>query len=353
MNKPSYEDLEKRIALLEMRISVSSEERDSLLSKELQAITRIFQMMMQYNLDDRKVEADVLDACLECTDSVYGMVGTINKEGKFDTTSYNSRTLSDCAFPAGLTWQLTMGMDIRGVWGMPMLNNEPLICNDIASHPERTGFPEGHVPLYRFLGVPLQRAGLAIGMVAVANKNAEYSNEDKNTLVRLAAIISLASELRQQVIQLNEAESDLEKGKQTLEEMNAALKVLLKKREEDKSEFEEKMLNNINILILPYLQKLQQITHDDQQKTYLHLIEANIKELLSPMAFSLSSKFHGLTPTEIKISSLIKNGGTNKEVAQILNTSIKTVEFHRDNLRKKLGIKNQKVNLRSYLLSFS
>lgn len=251
MNKPSYEDLEKRIALLESQIATRREEGNSLLSKELQAITRIFQMMMQYNLDDRQVEVDVLDACLLCTDSVYGMVGTINKEGKFDTTSYNSRTLSDCAFPAGLTWQLTMGMDIRGVWGMPMLNNEPLICNDIASHPERVGFPEGHVPLYRFLGVPLQRGGVVIGMVAVANKKTDYSNEDKNTLVRLAAIISIASELRQQVIQINKAESDLEKGKQTLEEMNAALKVLLKKREEDKSEFEEKMLNNTNILIWP------------------------------------------------------------------------------------------------------
>ncbi|RJP93702.1 MAG: PAS domain S-box protein [Desulfobacteraceae bacterium] len=478
MNKPSYDELEQRISLLETQMAIRSKDGNTLLSKELRAITRIFQMMMQYNLDDRNVEADVLDACLECTDSVYGMVGTINKEGKFDTTSYNSRTLSDCAFPGGLTWQLTTGMDIRGVWGMPMINNEPLICNDIASHPERTGFPEGHVPLTRFLGVPLQRGGLAIGMVAVANKNTDYSNEDKNTLVRLAALISLGSELRQQIIQLKEmdaslrcsedrfrkafenanegvclinihgefikvnhrmgeifgytaselaqktvydishpddpvvipdliqqylsggggrnvfekryihkngsviwgrvsssliqdndgqqmsfishfqditkkkqADADLEKGNQVQKEMNSALEVLLKKREEDKSELEEKMLHNTHTLILPYLQKLKQITHDDQQQTYLRLIEANVKEILSPLAFRLSSKFHGLTPTEIKISSLIKNGESNKEIAQILNTSVKTVEFHRDNLRKKLGIKNQKVNLRTYLLS--
>ncbi|MFZ2631798.1 MAG: hypothetical protein WA081_11555 [Desulfosalsimonadaceae bacterium] len=59
MNKPSYEDLEKRIALLETRISMRSEKGNGLLSKELQAITRIFQMMMQYNLNDRKVEVNV------------------------------------------------------------------------------------------------------------------------------------------------------------------------------------------------------------------------------------------------------------------------------------------------------
>jgi DNA-binding CsgD family transcriptional regulator/GAF domain-containing protein len=325
----------------------------SSISKELHAISRIFQIMMQYNTDDLTIEGHVLEACLECTESIYGMVGIINKGGEFDATTYSSRTLFDCAFPAGLTSQLTTGMDIRGVWGMPMFNNEPLICNDITSHPERVGFPEGHVPLNNFLGVPLQRSGQAIGMLAVANKNTDYSNEDKNTLVRLAAIISLGSDLRRKILQIQLAEADLEKGKQALEEMNAALTVLLKKREEDKTEFEEKMLSNTNTLILPYLQKLEQITIDDRQRTYLRVIEANIKEMLSPLAFRLSSKFHGLTPTEIKISSLIKNGETNKEIAKILNASIKTVEFHRDNLRKKFGIKNQKVNLRTYLLSLA
>ncbi len=138
------------------------------------------------------------------------------------------------------------------------------------------------------------------------------------------------------------AEIEIENKTKELEEMNSALEVLLRKRAKDKTELEEKVLSNVKNLIQPYLRKLQKITHNDQQATYLRLIESNFKDILSPLPF---------TPTEIKMSSLIKNGETNKEIAQILNISIKTVEFHRDNIRKKLGLKNKKINLRSFLLS--
>lgn len=149
------------------------------------------------------------------------------------------------------------------------------------------------------------------------------------------------------------AELEIENKTKELEEMNSALEVLLRKREKDKTDLEEKILSNIKNLIQPYLRKLQEITHNDQQATYLRLIESNFKDILSPLPFRLSSRFHRLTPTEIKIADLIKNEKTNKEIAQILNISVKTVEFHRSNIRHKLDIKNKKINLRSFLLSFS
>ncbi len=59
-----------------------------------------------------------------------------------------------------------------------------------------------------------------------------------------------------------------------------------------------------------------------------------------------------LTPAEIQIANLIKLGKVNKEIAEIKNLSSRTIEFHRNNIRKKIGIKNKKVNLRTYLNSF-
>lgn len=150
---------------------------------------------------------------------------------------------------------------------------------------------------------------------------------------------------------LKEKEAELSLKAKSLEEVNTALRVLLKEREKDKTELEEKVLSNIDELVLPYLERLKTPRLDNSQMSYLDILESNLKEIVSPFSKKLSSKYLGLTPTEIKIAHLVKGGKTTKEIAEFINLSPKTVEFHRDNIRKKLGIKKSKTNLRTYLLS--
>lgn len=89
------------------------------LEKESKAITTVLNDMLRGEVDDAETERRVLDACLDATDSAYGMIGVVNEHGNYDTTSYNSRTPHDCAFPDALAWELSTGMTIRGVWGTP------------------------------------------------------------------------------------------------------------------------------------------------------------------------------------------------------------------------------------------
>jgi len=138
-----------------------------------------------------------------------------------------------------------------------------------------------------------------------------------------------------------------------LEEFNAALKVLLKQREEDRRELEESILHNVKSLIAPYLEKLRKSRLSEDQMTYLTILESHIEELTSPFTKRLSQKYLGLTSLEIQAANLIKEGKTSKEIAETLCVSENTVSSHRFHIRTKLGLRNKKVNLRSYLKSLS
>ncbi len=150
---------------------------------------------------------------------------------------------------------------------------------------------------------------------------------------------------------LREKEKALENGKAALEETNAALNVLLRRREEDRNELEEKVLSNVNELVSPYVEKLKQCLTADKEKALVEIIQSNLNDIVSPLARKLTSKYFSLTPKEIRVADLIKKEKTTKEIAALMGVSMKTVEYHRENIRKKLGIKKEKVNLRSHLLS--
>ena len=121
----------------------------------------------------------------------------------------------------------------------------------------------------------------------------------------------------------------------------------------DRAELEESLLANVSRLVMPYLEKLRMSHTSDDRKLYLEILEAHLKEITSPFVRKLSSRFLGFTPTEIRVADLIRQGQTSKEIAEILNTSEEATLFHRQNIRKKLGIKKEKVNLRAYLASLS
>jgi PAS domain S-box-containing protein len=146
---------------------------------------------------------------------------------------------------------------------------------------------------------------------------------------------------------------ELENKTHELEEVNAALKVLLKHREKDKKDVEEKVVANVKKLVLPYVEKLNNSRLNDRQIVYLNIIKSNLEDIITPFLHQLSSKYSDLTPSEIQVADLVKEGKTTKEIAELLNSSTGTIDFHRNNLRKKLGLRNTKTNLRSFLLALT
>ena len=147
-----------------------------------------------------------------------------------------------------------------------------------------------------------------------------------------------------------QAGKSLDAQSRTLEEVNTTLRVLLNQREEGKSELEENILSNIKDLILPYVEKLKSELPAEQTGT-IDIIEANLKEITSPIVRKMQTL--GLTPREIAVASLLKEGKTTQQIGELLDISSKAVEFHRYNIRRKLGLAHKKTNLRSHLLSIT
>jgi DNA-binding CsgD family transcriptional regulator len=78
-----------------------------------------------------------------------------------------------------------------------------------------------------------------------------------------------------------------------------------------------------------------------------------LEDIASPLAKKLSSEQYRLTPKEMHVARLIKEGKTTKEIAELMHSSGRTIEFHRENLRKKLDLRTRKSNLWSRLLTLS
>jgi len=148
-------------------------------------------------------------------------------------------------------------------------------------------------------------------------------------------------------------EQELEAKSYRLQEVNSALKALLRQRDEDRKEFEEALVTNIENLILPYIKRLKSSPLSGSQASLLEILESHLKELTSKFGKTLALEYRVLTPTEMRVAALVRDGKTSKEIADLLCISEKTASFHRNNIRTKLGLRDTGANLRSHLLSLA
>jgi PAS domain S-box-containing protein len=144
-----------------------------------------------------------------------------------------------------------------------------------------------------------------------------------------------------------ERTAELEGKNIILHELNAALKVLLKKREDDKKDIEERFVANIHSLVLPYVELIKKGHLDVRQLAQLDIMKAHIREIATPLLKNLG-QFH-LTPKEIKVAALVRQGRSTKEIIEILGIGSASITVHRKNIRRKLGLSDRRINLESHL----
>ena len=222
------------------------------------------------------------------------------------------------------------------------------------------------IPMERIIGssfldlVPVEHRSTFISFIEQSHKKKSMQELPLKTASGKVVYVHLAGgcELRDprntcivatDISARKEAEEGLDIKSRSLEEVNTALRVLLKQREGDKSELEENILSNVKELILPHVERLKKSRLDALQRSSVDIIEGNLREITSPIIRKMQN--FDLTPKEIEVVSHLKAGKTTKQIAELLGVSPRAVEFHRYNIRKKLGLDQKKTNLQSYLLS--
>jgi len=170
-----------------------------------------------------------------------------------------------------------------------------------------------------------------------------YVRDRKGELIGFVSIISDISERKKMEDDLKKSHESLElkikERTSTLEEMNTALSVLLRKRNNDKKETEMKIISHYKSLVLPFVEKLKNSLTLEDQRNLMMILESNLKEFLEPFSQKLSDPLVNLTPVEIQIANMVKQGMSNKEIAKTLNNSIRTITNHRQHIRTKLKIR--------------
>ena len=134
-------------------------------------------------------------------------------------------------------------------------------------------------------------------------------------------------------------------------ERTRALKVVMDIREEISEENEKKIKANLFSRIFPMIETLREMLNKPRQKACLDIITSGVDEILSDFSRKLSSAHFNLTPSEIQVAGLIRDGKSSKQIAHLLCLSENTVIFHRRNIRKKLGLTDRGKNLKTVLKS--
>lgn len=164
-------------------------------------------------------------------------------------------------------------------------------------------------------------------------------------------LIEALSERISRFVERIKAQDQLEMEKSALNNMNITLSEVLARVHSEKREIGDSIYANFNKVILPIIHALGSGANSKQKK-YISLLRSSLEDLTSPFINRLSKDFMSLTPSEIQICNMIRGGLSTKEISSLRGLSIATINKHRENIRKKLGLTNKTVNLITFLNTY-
>lgn len=266
-------------------------------------------------------------------------------------------------YPVGLSFQLNPKLYCQGV----LERDGELVVEDAKCDPVWADNDDLEHGMTFYIGLPLKWPdGSVFGTICVLDRKqnrrallfreglAQFARMVESDLALLQEVYlrrALEEKLNETLAQLETRVSDRTRE---LQETNIALRVLLSSLDDDRKNRDHEIVEQVRSRVLPYLEKVRaQLSGDEAQFVYLELAEKNLNEITSSLSDKLTDAFAAMTPTEMEIAQMVMFGKTTKDIAKALSRETSTIDFHRNNIRRKLGLEGRDQNLRSHLLSIS
>jgi len=216
--------------------------------------------------------------------------------------------------------------------------------------------PEAELPSVSAMFEAQARGEVAVASVPCLKRNGEIFYADINPAqacidgrdCAIGIFRDITDRLKAEAA-LKKTYADLEAEKKLLEDKNIAFREAMTAIEAEKNKMKDEVIVSVNKIVLPILKRMR--LKGGAQPGHLDLLEKSLQTLISSFGRKLTEKNLKLTPKEIEISNMVRAGLTTKEIAGLLSASAQTVDKHRNNIRRKLGLANQDVNLVSFLQS--
>jgi DNA-binding CsgD family transcriptional regulator len=119
-------------------------------------------------------------------------------------------------------------------------------------------------------------------------------------------------------------------------------------RAAERARLERIVGENVRRLLLPLVSRARS-TADERTRYVLDAVNDALQYLTHPIGAELAERAPSLTPREIEVCGLVRAGLASKEIGAILGISHRSVEVHRSNVRRKLGIRDPGIRLATFL----
>lgn len=119
----------------------------------------------------------VVERCIKISKSQIGFFGFVdNLVTSMTTYLWSEQAAESCAVDFR---PVKFSIEHAGIWADPIRTRAPLVINDYQRpDPRKRGYPEGHVPVRRLVSIPVLKDGRAVAILAVANKEQDYTEAD-------------------------------------------------------------------------------------------------------------------------------------------------------------------------------